>query len=75
MFSVTCSVPDNVCAYLCGLDASVRENTLARLYNKENIDFDTDCPSVAKSSRVNYNIRSSNNPHYGNLSILNQFVR
>lgn len=47
-FSATCSFSNNVCAMLCGTTQDARLSQLEKLYDGEDVDFDTTCPQVAR---------------------------
>lgn len=59
-FTATCLFSENVCALLCGSTSDDRTAELEKLYNKESVNFNTNCPKVNRVLNVELHIPSRN---------------
>lgn len=58
-FIATCLFSKNVCALLCGNTEDERKDALEKLYNGENVGFNTNCPRVIRLLNVDIPFPSS----------------
>lgn len=66
---MTCSIPDNICAQLCGNTAEERKNQLKDLYNGNNISFNTYCRRIPRMYDITWNKNSARS-----AAVNNEFI-
>lgn len=58
---MTCLFAENVCAVLCGTTQDARVEELRKLYNGENVTFDSSCPNVPRMYSIRWHVPLTRN--------------